>query len=410
MVMVPWPIIWFKMNTLAPHLISWTLPEPSALSIPVLTRTYKEIINMYVDYVLKNFGKAIVVFDGYGSPSTKDQAHIHRTKRICATVNFSESMPASRLAGFLDNPTNKTRFITMLADALRDAGCEVDCSEGDADLDIVLKATAVGQKSHVVLVGNDTDLLVLLLHHWKSREGTRCVMLMQTSQATHALDVGELQQRLDADLLKTLLFVHAVCGCDSTSRLFGVGKVAAAHKLKQISFLESALVFSRDATREEVATAGTEAIAVLYGAEAGTDLNSLRYQRFREKVAAARGSAVQVRTLPPTSAAAQQHAFRVNLQVKQWMGMQLNPTDWGWRVSGNQLVPIHSELPPAPQPLLRSVRCKCTSGCEPKSKCTCRRYGLACSTACTGCCSGCSICPKIIDDDANRDELDGELM
>ena len=90
--------------------------------------TYKEIINTYIQYVMRHYGTASVVFDGYKHPSTKDQAHLHRRKDSCATVNFEEDMTAFSAKGFLNNGENKTRFIAMLTTALQEAGCDVTCA------------------------------------------------------------------------------------------------------------------------------------------------------------------------------------------------------------------------------------------------------------------------------------------
>ena len=42
--------------------------------------TYTEICSVYTAYVLKKYGEAVVVFDGYDGKSTKDMTHQRRTK------------------------------------------------------------------------------------------------------------------------------------------------------------------------------------------------------------------------------------------------------------------------------------------------------------------------------------------
>lgn len=46
--------------------------------------TYKEIADMYTNFVIQNYGKAIVVFDGYNntSPTIKDMTHMRWRKGI----------------------------------------------------------------------------------------------------------------------------------------------------------------------------------------------------------------------------------------------------------------------------------------------------------------------------------------
>ena len=52
--------------------------------------------------------------------------------------------------------------------------------------------------------------------------------------------------------------------------------------------------------------------------------------------------------------------------------------DWGWKVIGNQLVPVATDLPPAPDPPLQLIRCNCLSDCR-IMRCTCRKNGMQCS-------------------------------
>ena len=68
---------------------------------------------------------------------------------------------------FLANKGNKQRFIDMLGQKLEEEGCEVHYSEGDADFDIVKTAVEVSANVNTVVVGEDTDLLILLLYHAK---------------------------------------------------------------------------------------------------------------------------------------------------------------------------------------------------------------------------------------------------
>ena len=65
----------------------------------------------------------------------------------------------------LSNQENKQRLINLLEDKLRFAGCHVLQAPGDADLLIVRTAVQAARTQNIVLVGYDTDLLVLLLYH-----------------------------------------------------------------------------------------------------------------------------------------------------------------------------------------------------------------------------------------------------
>ena len=66
---------------------------------------------------------------------------------------------------YLSNPTNKQTFVDKQCEYLKNQGINVMKSDGDADVMIVKKATdLMEQNRKVVIVGDDTDLLVLALH------------------------------------------------------------------------------------------------------------------------------------------------------------------------------------------------------------------------------------------------------
>jgi len=98
---------------------------------------------------------------------------------------------------------------------------------------------------------------------------------------------------------------------------------------------------------------------------------------------------IQLTALPPTSAAAREHSFRVYHQVQQWLGVELPPTEWGWEVINGQLQPVFTRQPPAPEKQLTLISCNCKSGCE--WSCGCKKSGLFCTILCGHCHgNGCS--------------------
>ena len=129
--------------------------------------TYDAICDMYIRYVEGRYGKATVVFDGYTyGPSTKECTHQRRTTACAPAVLFDcDMLIPLKKNEFLSNQENKQRFINLLADKLRFAGCSVLQAAGDADLLIVQTAVQAALSHNTVLVGDDTDLLVLMLYH-----------------------------------------------------------------------------------------------------------------------------------------------------------------------------------------------------------------------------------------------------
>ncbi|KAK3924286.1 Leucine--tRNA ligase [Frankliniella fusca] len=132
--------------------------------------SFSEIANVFSDYVVKNWGVgATVVFDGYpDKPTTKSKEQQRRASKAgCADIKVSPevtlSIPHEK---FLSNPRNKTEFISLVSDRFQECGVGTVQAESDADTVIVhTTLTEARQAGSAVLVGEDTDLLVLLLHH-----------------------------------------------------------------------------------------------------------------------------------------------------------------------------------------------------------------------------------------------------
>ena len=123
---------------------------------------------------------------------------------------------------FLANPKNKQRFINLLGSEMEKSGIQVRQALGDADYDIVTTACNV--------VGDHTDLLVLLQHHFTPSSHEN--IYLKTS--TILVDISILQKGIDPTLGSSLLFIHAMSGCDTTSRPYGIGKVSTMGKYKEL--------------------------------------------------------------------------------------------------------------------------------------------------------------------------------
>ena len=101
------------------------------------------------------------MFDGYCGPNTH-AAIVHLT---------SSHVFQGEEEHFLSNTKNKELLISLLRDALELNKCATEQVVGDADLSIVTTtlATVTSTRKPTVLVGDDTDLLILLWHHSLTR-------------------------------------------------------------------------------------------------------------------------------------------------------------------------------------------------------------------------------------------------
>ena len=122
---------------------------------------------------------------------------------------------------------------------------------GDADVLIVETGYQHANISDTVLVGDDTDLLVLLcsqFHNTVHKLFFRPAPKQNQKALPVCWDIRKLQDKLGKNVCLNMPFVHAVTGCDTTSRLFGVGKSTDLKRLKNNKvFAEEAALF-RSAT------------------------------------------------------------------------------------------------------------------------------------------------------------------
>jgi hypothetical protein len=130
--------------------------------------TYSQVCDSYVSYTERHYGnETIVVFDGYEcTTSTKSAEQKRRaTKSSSRDIMFDESMQTvTTQSAFLSNDGNKTRLISMLVHKFNDKFIRTRQAAADADRLIVETALSEsGQSRPVVVIGTDTDLLVMLI-------------------------------------------------------------------------------------------------------------------------------------------------------------------------------------------------------------------------------------------------------
>ena len=144
----------------------------------------------------------------------------------------------------------------MLSEELAKKNCETHHASGYADLLIVQKAVLYDTSCNTVLVGDDTYLLVLLCYHasLESHDLFFCPEPKNNTKQPCTWNIKDVKQRLGPDMCLTILFLHAVIGCDTTYRLHGIGKGASLKKYQtNNSFREQAMVLhSRSASTHDV--------------------------------------------------------------------------------------------------------------------------------------------------------------
>ena len=137
---------------------------------------------------------------------------------------------------------------------------------------------------------------------------------MKTKSARQ-YDIKLLKERLGVEMCRHILFAHAITGCDTTSRIHGIGKPTV------MKLLSTDLIFRR--SQKSFSTAKIVSIVILlplqekqqskmlYGESGDCNIDKLRLKKFKIK-ASSKSHITQIEpsSLPPTKAACVQHSLR----------------------------------------------------------------------------------------------------
>ena len=124
----------------------------------------------------------------------------------------------------------------MLGQKLRQNGHTVHHAAADAELLIVKTALECAMTSDTVVIGDDTDLLVLLCYHSDAHSANTVYLKPQrkgnSNKEKGTWNIKQTKEKLGNDICDNILALHALLGCDTTSRLFGMGKGTVIRKFE----------------------------------------------------------------------------------------------------------------------------------------------------------------------------------
>ncbi len=202
-----------------------------------------------------------LVFDSYYEGSTKDSERLRRQDEVPIEINVisSETPLPVDMSTFWGSNSNKTKLqhelrhyikekqdplssgIVVLSAvgvagktemepciSLKDGKCSpkhdlnVSLEEADVRLIIHINDAAKDGMKRVVVVSNDTDVLVLCLHFWNEFEEVGLEELWMRGGAgntTRFIPIHILAGNLGQVRCKSLIAMHLLTGCDTTSKL-----------------------------------------------------------------------------------------------------------------------------------------------------------------------------------------------
>ena len=234
----------------------------------------------------------------------------------------------------------------------------------------------------IIISSPDTDVAILCCFHFAALKVTELWFHTGVGRQTRYVPIHTAFENLGPVLCKLLPSLHVLSGCDSTSSLYGIGKIKALSALrKNMDALQHLYMFGNSPTSvDPICFRDVKQLLGLFYGESTTDLNHLHYNMFAKKT-------LDSTKLPPTDDAAILHKKRANYQCYIWKSattpvLQMpSPVGNGWTTSddGNLLPKLMSQ-DPAPETIHELVICGCTKGC--KTRCSCRQENLPCTPAC----------------------------
>ena len=263
----------------------------------------------------------------------------------------------------------------------------------EADVVIVQQVVhvATAGSSSVKVISDDTDVFVLLLHYYQS-ENLKCDLVMTgTSHGRTSMDVKASVAKF-ANIIPELLSAHALTGCDTVSCFYGIGKATVVKCLKEGYRLN--YLGHMNMKQSNLFVEATTFIAACYGSKERKNMTAVRFEIWSQKMAHKRITAApSLKTLPPTTEAFEEHVIRAHVQAAIWRSaLETDPPAFehnrGWTTDGssNGLVPVPlpPDVRPAPDDVLKMIRCGCSSArpCD-TSRCSCSAARLSCTLFCS---------------------------
>ena len=284
------------------------------------------------------------------------------------------------------------------------------------------RAIHLSSQGAVNVIANDTDVLILLLHH---RTQFKDFIYLTTDKKTH--DICGIVAAMTEREKKYILLGHCLSGCDTVSSLFGFGKLrlynfVASDKNTPTELLD--VFMHPTSSTDSITEAGVRLFEILFikqqqsrqtsgvvGQSRGTSrgrprsrgrsgrrttsrsvtptvtrvpLSDLRYCAYNKMCAK---GVVRPERLPPTDGAVKQHSLRVYLQVHDWTALEctsLNPLMYGWQTKSGIFTPTGTLDSIAPDSLRNLISCGCKTGCK-NTTCSCRRNNMRCVPFCINC-------------------------
>ena len=126
----------------------------------------------------------------------------------------------------------------------------------------VLSCAAENAESKIIVVADDTDVFVLLLHYHHMANIKNVVLMESPIKGRTVVDIGKTVQK-HSEIVEGILPVHALSGCDTVVSYFGIGEATELKTLRSGHSLN--LVGAPGHSMEYVIQQATSFISACYG-------------------------------------------------------------------------------------------------------------------------------------------------
>ena len=253
-----------------------------------------------------------------------------------------------------------------------------DIEEADARLiPHSMHAVKNGVK-RLVVMSSDADIFVLLMYYWDILHSKGLLELWLragSADSTRHIPIHSLASNIGLDICSVLPALHALTGCDYTSK---VGTKAAAVE----AYPEKYLKYFGIASIEDVLQDSEAYLVQVLSPKSKkqnkcTTMNELRSQMYYNSKTLSNDQ------LPPTTKEIHEHIRRAYFVTHQMISllhpqpMSLEATAYGFEEREELLLPTKVEVPISEE---YTIVCNCTK-CS-SNRCVCRKHGLPCLKFC----------------------------
>ena len=112
------------------------------------------------------------------------------------------------------------------------------------------------------------------------------------------IDINEISRK-NADIVSSLIAAHALSGCDSVPKLFGIGKKTVVKILKQNISLTR--LGNTNSPIKEIYEESSRLVAACYGVKNETSLSKVRFTVCGKRTGKKLTSTPKLESLPPTT-------------------------------------------------------------------------------------------------------------